>query len=115
MRALTMARPSRGTDGHMTARSARRRFILGGSALLFAACAPGGAPSFDFFGAYFPAWLPFAVLAILLALLTRGLMILRPRSALAPSAAAQRGHRLYRRRPELAAGLCVIKGSGWRH
>jgi len=77
MRALTMARPSRGTDGHMTARSARRRFILGGSALLFAACAPGGAPSFDFFGAYFPAWLPFAVLAILLALLTRGLMILR--------------------------------------
>jgi len=77
MRALTMARPSRRTDGHMTARSAQRRFTLGGSALLFAACAPGGAPSFDFFGAYFPAWLPFAVLALMLALLTRLLLTLR--------------------------------------
>lgn len=61
----------------MTTPSARRRFTLGGSAALLAACSPVGAPSFDFFGAYFPAWLPFAVLALMLALLTRGLLTLR--------------------------------------
>ena len=61
----------------MTTRPARQGITLGASAALLAACSPAGAPSFDFFGAYFPAWLPFAVLALMLALLTRLLMILR--------------------------------------
>lgn len=45
------------------------------AACLQAGCDASGAPSFVFFGAYFPAWLLFIVLWALLAMLVRGLMI----------------------------------------
>lgn len=38
-------------------------------------CSSGGAPTYEFFGAYFPVWLLYGGMAVLLALLTRIVMI----------------------------------------
>ena len=54
------------------ARLAPDVFVAGGS-LLLAGC--GGAPSVTIAGAYFPAWLLCGLIAVLAAVIARGLMI----------------------------------------
>ena len=43
--------------------------------LLFGGCAATGAPTHVFFGAYFPDWLLYGLLAVFFSILTRVLMI----------------------------------------
>ncbi len=48
-----------------------RQSVLFGAAGFLAGCAPAGAPSLPFFGAYFPSWLACALAGILGAVLVR--------------------------------------------
>jgi uncharacterized membrane protein len=60
---------------HTQLKMAARVSAVGLLACLQAGCDASGAPSFVFFGAYFPGWLLFALLWALLAVAVRVLMI----------------------------------------